>query len=84
MSRKDIEIGQLKSEIDRLQHELQLEQQQKEINKQARIEARKEELYRMQQERNKKLLKDNRVLRNRVSEMSAKIHVLQLQLKQWL
>jgi chromosome segregation ATPase len=46
LSKTEIENGKLKSEIDYLKHELQ--EFQKSVNKLARIEIRKEELYQLQ------------------------------------
>lgn len=53
LTEKDILIGQLKYEIDEMKHLLSLNDDQKEINKKARIEARKDSLYQEQLNKNK-------------------------------
>jgi len=67
ISEKDIEIGKLSAEVDYLQNELQSDKEQKKINMLAKVEARKEELYRIKVENNRKQrekIKQLRMLRN--------------------
>jgi len=54
LSEAETEIGKLSAEIDYLQNELQRDKEQKEINRLAKVEARKEELYRIKVEDNRK------------------------------
>lgn len=60
---KDEKIGKLNAEIDHLHDRIKSEMGQKEANIQAKTEARKEELYRMQN-------KENQILRYKIEELS--------------
>jgi len=73
-SEKDIEIGKLHSEIDELQHELYTDQEAKQITRQARTHARKEELYISIRKRNVKLQKQVRELRKLRDNLMSKIN----------
>ena len=54
LSETEITVGILKDEIDYLKSELQIDKEQKEIIIAGKIEARKNELYKMKVEENKK------------------------------
>jgi hypothetical protein len=62
LTEKDVEIGVLSAEVDHLTSELNTLIDQKEINKQARKEVRKDEMY-------KQLLVANRKLREQRKEL---------------
>jgi hypothetical protein len=51
---KDLEIGKLSAEIDHLNSELDGKNREKEINRLAKIEARKDVMYQIQLQTNKK------------------------------
>jgi hypothetical protein len=76
ISEKDIEIGKLSSEVDYLQNELQIDKEQKEINRLAKVEARKKELYRIQVENNRNQRAEIKKLRMMLSDLIAKNHAL--------
>ena len=69
IAEKDVEIGQLKAEVDHLQFQLGKpvviadSDSVEEINSQARIECRKDELY-------KGVLRQNKELRNRLKKLN--------------
>lgn len=72
ISEKDVEIGQLKSEIEHLNHLLRQKEDETALNREARKEAKKELLYKQQlntiqalQNKNKDLIKvrDDLILR---------------------
>ena len=65
LKEKDLEIGKLSAEIDYLNSELKNDKEQKEINRLGKIEARKDELYEIQ-------LQTNRKQRKKIKEL---IHV---------
>jgi hypothetical protein len=77
ISEKDIELGKLSAEIDYLQNELQSNKEQKEINRLAKVEARKEELYRRKVEDNQKQRAEIKQLRAMRSDLIAKNYALQ-------
>lgn len=81
ISEKDIEIGKLKAEVDYLQNELQIDKEHKKINRLAKIEARKEELYQMKVEDNKKQRAEIKRLHLLKSDLIAKNHALEEELK---
>jgi hypothetical protein len=54
LSEAEIEVGKLKSEIDYLQEELKADVERREINRSARVDVRKEELFKVEVERGKK------------------------------
>ena len=62
---KDLEIGKLSAEIDYLNSEIESNKEQKEINMLAKVEARKDEMYQIQ-------LQTNRKQRKKIKEL---IHV---------
>jgi len=62
LSDAETEIGKLNAEIDYLQNELQSDKEQKEINRLAKVEARKEELYRMK-------VKETRKQREKIKQL---------------
>lgn len=76
ISEKDIELGKLRSEIDYLQNELEIDKEQKEINRTARVEARKDELYRMKIEHIKSQRLKIKKLRSLNSDLIAKNYAL--------
>ena len=80
ISKKDIELGKLSAEIYYLQNELQSDKEQKEINRLAKVEARKEELYRMKVEDNRKQRAEIKQLRMIRNDLIAKNHALQTKL----
>lgn len=80
ISEKDIEIGKLCAEVDYLQNELRSNKEQKEINKLARVEARKEELYRMKIEENQKQRAEIKELKMVQSDLISKNIALQTKL----
>lgn len=80
MSEKDIELGKLSAEVDYLQNELQSDKEKKEINRLAKVEARKEELYRMKVEDYRKQRAEIKQLRSTRSDLIAKNHALQKEL----
>lgn len=63
ISDQEVELGKLKAEIEFLQDELQNDKQSQELNRSAKIEARKEELYRLKVEDNLRLRKEIKKLR---------------------
>jgi predicted nucleic acid-binding Zn-ribbon protein len=74
LSEKEIEIGQLKSEIDHLNSKLQNTKEQNETNKAGRIEARKDALYKLKAEENKKLKKQIKQLKQHRDELMSKLN----------
>ena len=68
---KDVEIGKLNSEIDHLNAELQSDKEEKEINKTARVQVRKDELYKLQKEKNREQLIEIRKLRKMRDDLIA-------------
>jgi hypothetical protein len=81
ISEKDVLIGKLSAEIDYLQHELQSNKEQKEINRLAKIEVRKEELYRMKVEDNRKQRAEIKKLRMIRNDLMAKNNALSKKLE---
>ena len=77
ISEYKIEVGKLKSEIDFLNEELNLKKEQKEIIRESRISARKEELYRLKDLKIKQLRKDNKTLRELRDNLFAKTNKLE-------
>jgi len=84
LSDKDVEIGQLKSEIEHLERELQGNVNQREINRLARIEARKDKLYRQQSEKINAMEKRNKVLMEARDQLLARANNFENQLKKFL
>jgi len=76
LTEKDMKIGALSSEVDHLKNELELQINQKEINKQARKEVRKEEMYKQALEANKKLREQRKELRRVRNELLAENNIL--------
>jgi len=80
ISEKDIQIGKLSAEVDYLQDELQSDKERKEINRLAKVEARKEELYRMKTEDNRRQRKEIKQLRMIRSNLLSKNYASQTKL----
>jgi hypothetical protein len=73
LSERDFEIGQLKSEIYHLKSVLNADNEQKLINRKGKIEARKDELFNLKSEENKKLKKQIKQLRQQKDELFSKL-----------
>lgn len=73
-----LEIGKLKSEIQYLNNELKNSFNLKEINKQAKVEARKEYMYNMQLIENKNLRAKNKNLRKTNSDLISELIKIRL------
>ncbi len=69
LSEAEIEIGQLKAEIDFLQNELVLTKEERKITKRARVEIKKEELY-------KEIVKKNQTLEKKIRSLKQTRDVL--------
>jgi len=69
LTEKDMEIGALTSEIDHLKNELESQINQKEINKLARKEMRKDNMYNEVLLNNKKLREQRKELRRVRNEL---------------
>ena len=82
ISEKDVELGKLRSEVDYLQNELQSNKEQKEINRLAKIEVRKEELYCIKAENNRKQRAEIKQLRTVRGDLIAKNNALQTKLRE--
>jgi thiamine phosphate synthase YjbQ (UPF0047 family) len=80
LSEKNVEIGQLKSEIDHLTNELTIKQIDKALNDEITRETRKEELYKNILDINKDLSKRNKDLVKLRDELLLKIDKLLLKL----
>lgn len=80
LSDKEIEVGKLKAEIDHLEYEL--EKHNKEINKAAKIEVRKDELYKLKCEERKKQSDIIKKLRRDNNDLITKCLLLKNPLKQ--
>ena len=76
ISERDIEVGKLKAEIDHLNNELEDKVNTNEINMLARIEARKDELYCIQLEKNVKNGKRIKELTNTRNDLIGQINKL--------
>ena len=74
LSEKNVEIGQLKAEIDHLTNELTSKQIDKELNDEITRETRKEELYKNILDRNKALSKRNKELAKFRDELLSKLN----------
>lgn len=72
LSEAEILIGQLKSEIDFLQSELQSDKEQKEINRISKIESRKDELMKMKTNQINSLKDQNKKLINQRNDLISK------------
>mgnify|MGYP000105285445 CR=1 FL=1 len=72
----EIENGKLSAEIQHLEYELKKDFDNKEVMKLAKIEARKEKLYPLKLNENKKLRKENIDLRRYRSELINEVLVL--------
>ena len=77
LSEAETEIGKLSAEIDYLQNELQSDKEQKEINRMAKVEARKEELYRMKVEETRKQRAEIKQLRRMRNDLIGKCSALE-------
>lgn len=76
VSELELENGKLNSELAHLEHQLKLNVTQKQINKTANIEVRKEELYTLQLNENNKLREENNRLRRYRDELIHEVFVL--------
>lgn len=80
ISEKDVEIGQLTSEVQHLQSELEKtiseKENNKEVNKVAKAIARKDELYIIQKNENTRLREEIKKVRQNNSELINKICLL--------
>lgn len=76
LKESEIENGKLSAEIAHLEHEAKDNANSKEIMKLAKIEARKEKLYLLKLNENKKLRKENIDLRRYRSELINELLVL--------
>lgn len=72
----EIENGKLSAEIEHLEHQAKKDFDNKEVMKLAKIEARKEKLYLLKLNENKKLRKENIDLRRYRSELINELLVL--------
>lgn len=77
LTEAEIEVGKLKAEIDYLQNELQSDKEQKEIVRAGKIEARKDELYKMKVEECKKQRAEIKQLRHQRNDLIAKCFSLE-------
>lgn len=77
LSEAETEIGKLSAEIDYLQNELQSNKEQKEINRMAKVEARKEELYRLKVEETRKQRAEIKQLRHLRNDLICKCSALE-------
>ena len=84
LSEAEIEVGKLKSEIDYLQEELKADVERREVNRSARVDVRKEELFRIEVEKGKKQRDEIKQLRKvrdaligKYSELEKKFEQLQ-------
>ena len=84
LSEKDIEIGQLKSEIEHLNHLLNQKEADREANREARKEARKELLYKQQANKIKALENKNKSLMRTRDDLIARANGYENQLKKYL
>lgn len=76
LSEKDVELGQLKAEIEHLNHELTVDKVSKAINKAAKIEARKQELHTLLINENNRLKKEVKLVRQDNRDLIAKMCTL--------
>ena len=76
ISELEIEKGKLSSEIEHLQYQNEKDFDNKEIMKLAKIEARKEKLYLLKVNENKKMREENIALRKYRSELLNEVSVL--------
>lgn len=74
LSEKNVEIGQLKAEIDHLTNELTIKQIDKALSDEITRETRKEELYKNLLDRNKTLSKRNKELVKLRDELLLKLN----------
>lgn len=72
---KDIEIGQLKSEIDYLSNELKIDKETREINRQARAQQKKDDNYKQILQQNKSLRESLSNMRKIRDELLAKLNI---------
>ena len=72
----EIENGKLSAEIEHLEYQSKIDFDNKEIMKLAKIEVRKEELYLLQLNENKKIRKENIALKKYRGELKNEVLVL--------
>ena len=77
LKEKDTAIGQLKAEIDHLNHQLKLNHHKHEIDKQASIENKKDHQYINVLKQNKKLRKRLKTLQNDNKELISKLQYIE-------
>lgn len=77
LSEAETEIGKLSAEIDHLQNELQNDKEQKEINRLAKVEVRKNELYCIKVEDNRAQREEIKNLRRMRNDLIGKISKLE-------
>ena len=77
LSETEITVGILKDEIDYLKSELQSDKEQKEIVRAGKVEARKDELYKMKLEECKKQRAEIKQLRHQRNDLIAKCFSLE-------
>jgi uncharacterized small protein (DUF1192 family) len=77
LSETEINVGILKDEIDYLKSELQSDKEQKEIIRATKIEARKDELYKIQLERCRKQREEIKKLTAQRNDLIAKCFSLE-------
>lgn len=76
-----LELGKMTSEIAHLEHELTKKEDNKEVMKLAKVEARKEKLYQLKLNENAKLRKENQRLQKYKSEILNELLLLKEKLK---
>lgn len=81
LTQVETENGQLKSELEHLEHQLKTQIDEKEIVKIAKIEARKEKLYQLKLNENARLRKENQRLQKYKSELINEVLLLKEKLK---
>lgn len=77
LSEAETKIGKLSSEVDYLKNELQSDKEQKDIKRLAKLEVRKEELYKMIVQENRKQLAEIKKLIQMRNDLIAKCSALE-------